>query len=211
MNRLVRGNTNGFSKTLVVNDHTFGRLSQETGLNVYNVLIKLCIQNARATNNENVYKEELGRTYHLLELMRQSRFQLEEETYRPILEYIIDMGLVERFQVFYHFIKASNPSSITRLGYYEMLLWTKVNNEERLTMFSVILSIQFVNTLLLKRVKTLLLYEVVESVFHVSLSFEFVSFNLFLKIHYAVLAVTLTCENSMDSCIFVHSYMMVFI
>jgi hypothetical protein len=117
---------------VVTTANTFGRLSQETGLEECNALIKLCIQNARATNDENVYIEELGRTYHLLELMRGRRFQLEEKTYRPILEYIIDMGLVERFHVFYDFIKASNPSSISQLDYYEMLLWIKVNNEERI-------------------------------------------------------------------------------
>ncbi|KAK2380956.1 pentatricopeptide repeat-containing protein, mitochondrial [Trifolium repens] len=108
----------------------FGRLGRETGLKEYNGLIKVCIKKARATNDENISMEEISKSYYLLKLMRECGFQLEEQTYRPVLEYITDMGLVQEFQLFYDVIQASNPSSISRLGYYEMLLWIRVNNEE---------------------------------------------------------------------------------
>ncbi|CAJ2650451.1 unnamed protein product [Trifolium pratense] len=108
----------------------FGRLGRETGLKEYNGLIKVCIKKARATNDENISVEEISKTYYLLKLMRECGFQLEEQTYRPVLEYIIDMGLVQEFQLFYDVIQAGNPSSTSQLGYYEMLLWIRVNNEE---------------------------------------------------------------------------------
>ncbi|XP_058730510.1 pentatricopeptide repeat-containing protein At4g21880, mitochondrial-like [Vicia villosa] len=108
----------------------FGRLGRETGLKEYNSLIRLCIKKARETDDEYIATDELGKTYHLLKLMRECGLQLEEQTYRPLLEYIIDMGLVQEFQLFYDVIQAGNPSSISRLGYYEMLLWIRVNNEE---------------------------------------------------------------------------------
>ncbi|GAU46174.1 hypothetical protein TSUD_93610 [Trifolium subterraneum] len=108
----------------------FGRLGRETGLKEYHGLIKMCIKKARATNDENISMEEISKAYYLLKLMRECGFQLEEQTYRPVLEYITDMGLVQEFQLFYDVIQGSNPSSISRLGYYEMLLWIRVNNEE---------------------------------------------------------------------------------
>ncbi|KAI5387527.1 hypothetical protein KIW84_073580 [Lathyrus oleraceus] len=108
----------------------FGRLGRETGLKEYDSLIRLCIKKAKETDDEYIAIDELGKTYHLLKLMRECGLQLEEQTYRPLLEYIIDMGLVQEFQLFYDVIQAGNPSSISRLGYYEMLLWIRVNNEE---------------------------------------------------------------------------------
>lgn len=108
----------------------FGYLGRETGVKEYNGLIKLCIKKVRETNDENVCIEEMNKIYNLLKLMRECGFQIEEQTYRPLFEYIIDMGFVQEFELFYDVIKAGNPSSISRLGYYEMLLWMRVNNEE---------------------------------------------------------------------------------
>jgi len=108
----------------------FGYLGRETGVKEYNGLIKLCIKKVRETNDENVCIEEMNKIYNLFKLMRECGFQLEEQTYRPLFEYIIDMGFVQEFELFYDVIKAGNPRSISRLGYYEMLLWIRVNNEE---------------------------------------------------------------------------------
>jgi hypothetical protein len=62
--------------------------------------------------------------------MRKQGLELEEQTYRPLLMYTIDMCMVEEFQFFCHVIKEEIPSSTARLGYYEMMLWLKVNDEE---------------------------------------------------------------------------------
>ncbi|KAJ1393172.1 hypothetical protein SESBI_35221 [Sesbania bispinosa] len=74
----------------------------------------------------------MGKIFHLFKLMREQGLELEEQTYRPLLLYIIDMCMVEEFQFFCHVIKDENPSSVTRLGYYEMMLWLRVNNEEKI-------------------------------------------------------------------------------
>ncbi|XP_061370061.1 pentatricopeptide repeat-containing protein At4g21880, mitochondrial-like, partial [Gastrolobium bilobum] len=108
----------------------FGYLGRETGVKEYNALLKMCVKRARATNDEYISIEELSKAYHLFKSMRECGFQLEEQTYCPLLRYIIDMGLVQEFQLFSDMIKAENPSSTSRLGYYEMMLWLRVNNEE---------------------------------------------------------------------------------
>ncbi|RHN61925.1 hypothetical protein MtrunA17_Chr4g0041891 [Medicago truncatula] len=113
-------------------DYVLDCLSPKQGLKEYNESIQSCIKKFRETDDENVSAEEMSMTYHLLKSMSENGFQLEEQTCRPILEYIIDMGLVQEFQLFYDFIKACNPSSISRLCYYEMLLWIRVNNEEKI-------------------------------------------------------------------------------
>jgi len=113
-------------------DYVLDCLSPELDLKEYNKSIQSCIKKARETDDENVSTEEMSKSYHLLKSMSENGFQLEEQTCRPILEYIIDMGLVQEFQLFNDFIKACNPGSISRLGYYEMLLWIRVNNEEKI-------------------------------------------------------------------------------
>lgn len=108
----------------------FGHLGRETGLKEYNTLIKVCIKKARETSDEYVAIEEMSKAFYLFRRMRECGFQLQEQTYRPVLQYIIDMGLVQEFQLFSDVIKTDNRHSISRLGYYEMMLWIRVNNEE---------------------------------------------------------------------------------
>ncbi|KAL0311054.1 UNVERIFIED_CONTAM: Pentatricopeptide repeat-containing protein, mitochondrial [Sesamum angustifolium] len=48
------------------------------------------------------------------------------------LMYLIDFGMVEEFFFFHELIKHENPDSLPRLAYYEMLLWIRVNNEEKI-------------------------------------------------------------------------------
>lgn len=78
----------------------FGYLGRDTGVKEYNGLIKLCIKKIRETNDENVCIEEMNKIYNLFKLMRECGFQLEEQTYRPLFEYIIDMGFVQEFKTF---------------------------------------------------------------------------------------------------------------
>jgi hypothetical protein len=98
----------------------------------YNALVEICIGKARGAENEDIAIEEMGKVFHLFELMRKQGLELEEQTYRPLLMYTIDMSMVEEFQFFCHTIKEEIPSSTARLGYYEMMLWLKVNDEEKI-------------------------------------------------------------------------------
>ncbi|KAG2397006.1 Pentatricopeptide repeat-containing protein [Vigna angularis] len=100
------------------------------GVKEYNALIKVCIEKARATDDEYIAVNEMSKAFHLFKSMRDFGCPLEEQTYGPLLWYLIDMGLVQEFQLFSDVIKAENPRSASRLGYYEMLLWLRVDNEE---------------------------------------------------------------------------------
>lgn len=110
----------------------FGKLGRETGLKEYNALIGLYIEKARASNDEEIALDQIHKAFRIFESMREQGFQLEEETYGPFLMYLIDMGMVEEFHFFCEFIRKENPRSLSRLGYYEMLLWLGVNNEEKI-------------------------------------------------------------------------------
>ncbi|XP_027346358.1 pentatricopeptide repeat-containing protein At4g04790, mitochondrial-like [Abrus precatorius] len=110
--------------------NVFGHLGRQTGVKEYNALIKMCVEKARATDDEFIAVKEMSKAFHLVKSMKEFGYPLEEKTYGPLLQYIIDMGLVEEYQLFSDFIRAGNPSSAPRLGYYEMLLWLRVNNEE---------------------------------------------------------------------------------
>ncbi|POO00467.1 Pentatricopeptide repeat [Trema orientale] len=110
----------------------FGKLGRETGVKEYNALIKVCIEKARSTADEDVALEQIHRAFRFFKSMKENGFQLEEETYGPFLSYLIEMAMVEEFFFFCEVITDANPGSVSKLGYYEMLLWIKVNNEEKI-------------------------------------------------------------------------------
>ncbi|XP_031280826.1 pentatricopeptide repeat-containing protein At4g04790, mitochondrial-like [Pistacia vera] len=120
----------------VGNDATlneFGRLGRETGVKEYNSLIRICIERAKDCDLEDVALEEhICKAFLLFNFMKEQGFQLEEETYGPLLIYLIDMGMIEEFHFFRKAIESGNSRSDPRLGYYEMLLWIKVNDEEKI-------------------------------------------------------------------------------
>ncbi|MED6191607.1 hypothetical protein PIB30_001886 [Stylosanthes scabra] len=110
----------------------FGKVGRDPGIKGYNALIEMCIEKARESSDEDVVVEELGKVFHLFKLMGERGFRLEEQSCRPLLLYTIDMRMVEEFHFFCKVIKDQNPSLIARLGYYEMMLWLRVNNEEKI-------------------------------------------------------------------------------
>ncbi|WVZ03396.1 hypothetical protein V8G54_024202 [Vigna mungo] len=127
-NRLIKLCAHRLGATKTVN--VFSHLGRKTGVKEYNALIKVCIEKARATDDEYIAVNEISKAFHLFKSMRDCGCPLEEQTYGPLLWYLIDMGLVQEFQLFSDVIKAENPRSASRLGYYEMLLWLRVDNEE---------------------------------------------------------------------------------
>ncbi|OIW03158.1 hypothetical protein TanjilG_11795 [Lupinus angustifolius] len=110
----------------------FGKVGREPGLKGYTTLIEMCIDRARGTDDDDIATEEMGKVFHLFKSMREQGLDLAEQAYRPLLLYIIDTCLVEEFHFFCNVIKDENPSSLARLGYYEMMLWLRVNNEEKI-------------------------------------------------------------------------------
>lgn len=110
----------------------FDKVERKPGVTGYNALVKICIGKAREAENKDIAIEEMGKVFHLFELMREQGLELEEQTYGPLLMYTIDMSMVEEFQFFCQVIKDENPGSTARLGYYEMMMWLKVNDEEKI-------------------------------------------------------------------------------
>nr|GEW07690.1 pentatricopeptide repeat-containing protein At4g04790, mitochondrial-like [Tanacetum cinerariifolium] len=50
--------------------------------------------------------------------------------------FLIDMEMVEEFYYICVKIKRDNPKSLSRLAYYEMLLWIKVGNEDKIVRYN---------------------------------------------------------------------------
>ncbi|KAJ6770551.1 hypothetical protein OIU79_021241 [Salix purpurea] len=110
----------------------FGMLGRETGLKECNALMKMCNEQCWETNDENVAMEQISQVLELFMLMKDQGFPIEEESYGPFLMLLIDKGMVEEFYFFYGIIKDTNPSEIARLGYYDMRLYIRVNDEEKI-------------------------------------------------------------------------------
>ncbi|KAJ0106175.1 hypothetical protein Patl1_19500 [Pistacia atlantica] len=112
--------------------NVFGRLGRENCVKEYNSLIRICIERAKDCDYEDVALEQICKAFQLFNLMKEQGFQLEGETYGTLLMYLIYMGMIEEFHFFRKAIDSGNSRSDPRLGYYEMLLWIRVNDEEKI-------------------------------------------------------------------------------
>ena len=110
----------------------FGKLGRETGVKEYNALLGISMKKARTSDDEEAALEQIYMAFQHFKEMKEQGFQIEEETYGPFLMYLIDMGMIEEFHFFCGVITDENSRSLSRLGYYEMLLWVNVNNEEKI-------------------------------------------------------------------------------
>lgn len=128
-NRLVRNCAQklGTDVTLEV----FGKLGRETGVKEYNALIDICLEKAKTSKDVEIVLEQIAKVYQLFKLMKEQGFQIEDETYGPVLTYLIEMDMMEEFDFFCEAIKDGHPGSYSRLGYYEMLFYVKINDGEK--------------------------------------------------------------------------------
>ncbi|XP_010538848.1 PREDICTED: pentatricopeptide repeat-containing protein At4g21880, mitochondrial isoform X2 [Tarenaya hassleriana] len=113
----------------------FDNLGRSNGPNQYNAMIEHYIENARESSDLEYALDQLGKAFELFKAMRERGFPIEEGTYGPLLSYLIDMGMVEEFEIFKDIILEANPKSSARLGYYEMLFCILANDEERIEEF----------------------------------------------------------------------------
>ncbi|CAA7394501.1 unnamed protein product [Spirodela intermedia] len=109
-----------------------GKLGKETGVKEYNALIGLCIEKARRCVDESDSLIQLQKAFQLFRSMKEQGFQIEEESYGPLLMYLIDMRLIQEFQTFCEIIKDDSRLPNPRTSYFEMLLWIKAGNEEKI-------------------------------------------------------------------------------
>ncbi|KAI3983157.1 hypothetical protein MKX01_030879 [Papaver californicum] len=109
----------------------FGKLGRDTGLREYNAFIEVCIDSAKKSFDEDESLQHIYNAYQILRAMKEHGAQIKETTYGPLLRYFVEMGMVEEFKIFSKFITEANPGAFSRIDYYEMLLWTKVGNEDK--------------------------------------------------------------------------------
>ncbi|XP_019196928.1 PREDICTED: pentatricopeptide repeat-containing protein At4g04790, mitochondrial-like isoform X2 [Ipomoea nil] len=109
----------------------FGKLRRETGLVEYNALIRSCIEKARMMDNEEESLKQLSVAYKFLKSMREQGFQLQEDFYGQVLMYLIDCGMVPEFHFYCELIRDGNADSLPNLAYYEMLLFIKTKNIDK--------------------------------------------------------------------------------
>ncbi|XP_021758797.1 pentatricopeptide repeat-containing protein At4g21880, mitochondrial-like [Chenopodium quinoa] len=115
--------------------HVLYKLGRGTGLKEYNAFIKGCIETARSLKDEKLQIEQILEAYRLLQLMKERGFPIEEDAFGPFLMFLIDMHMDDQFLILLEIIKDEDPSLHPRLGYYEMLFWIEMNNEEKILEF----------------------------------------------------------------------------
>ncbi|KAJ0104845.1 hypothetical protein Patl1_19633 [Pistacia atlantica] len=117
----------------------FGRLGLETGVKEYNSLIRICIERAKDCDHEDVaLEEQIWKAFQLLNFMKEQGFQLEEETYGPLLMYLIDKGMIEEFHFFRKAIESGNSRSDPRLENYLSALCESKRNSEFLQLLETV-------------------------------------------------------------------------
>ncbi|KAK1280861.1 Pentatricopeptide repeat-containing protein [Acorus gramineus] len=127
-NLLVRNSVDKLGSKVAL--EVFGKLGRDTSVKEYNTLIGSCLEKARQSLDEDDFEDQVCYAYRLYTMMREQGFTLEEETYGPFLLFFVDMGMVEEFEYFCKDIKGDNFVSY-RMGYYEMLLWIRVGDEDK--------------------------------------------------------------------------------
>ncbi|KAG6526381.1 hypothetical protein ZIOFF_016364 [Zingiber officinale] len=109
----------------------FEKLGRETGVKEYNTLIKLCIDKARGCRKEEDSLVYINKVHGLFLSMIEKGMPIEEESYGPLLNYMIDKKILLGFQMFIELFKNEIPD-YSRIGYYEMVFWIMVGNEEKI-------------------------------------------------------------------------------
>ncbi|KAH9610959.1 hypothetical protein KSS87_002499 [Heliosperma pusillum] len=107
------------------------KLGRGTSLKEYNAFIKGCIETARNSKDEKAQIAQILEAYRLLQLMKERGFPIEEEVFGPFLIYLIDKHMDDQFILLLEIVKEEDLSLHPRLGYYEMLFWIEMNNEEK--------------------------------------------------------------------------------
>ncbi|KAI4366131.1 hypothetical protein MLD38_022049 [Melastoma candidum] len=110
----------------------FDRLGRETGVKEYDALIRFCIDKARSTNDEDVASEEISKAFRILKTMKEQGFQVTEGTCVPFFSYLIDMCMVKEFHYVAGLIKGDHQNSASRLCYYEMLLYLRIDDDQEI-------------------------------------------------------------------------------
>ncbi|KAL0712781.1 hypothetical protein Bca4012_019759 [Brassica carinata] len=109
----------------------FDRVAKEMSVTEYNAMIGVYFELAEKSHDLEYALDHIEKAFEVLKTMRDRGFQIEESVYGPVLEYLIDMDMVDEFHSFKDVISESSPGLVERLGYYEMLLWIQLGDGEK--------------------------------------------------------------------------------
>ncbi|KAL1196375.1 Pentatricopeptide repeat-containing protein [Cardamine amara subsp. amara] len=110
----------------------FDRVAKEMSVTEYNAMIGVYLEHAEKSKDLDYALEHIDKAFELLKSMRDRGFLIEERVYGPLLDYLIDMDMVEEFHSFKDVIREATPGSVERVGYYEMLLWIQLGDGEKI-------------------------------------------------------------------------------
>lgn len=115
-------------------DATFGafdRVAKEMSVTEYNAMIGVYLELAEKSHDLEYALGHIEKAFEVLKTMRDRGFRIEESVYGPVLEYLIDMDMVDEFYGFRDVISETRDGLVERLGYYEMLLWIQLGDGEK--------------------------------------------------------------------------------
>lgn len=95
--------------------------------------IETYINNARDANDMDEALKLFEKAYMVLQTMSDRYFDFEEDMYGPLLKFLIENKMTEKFQSVYDTIKKKSPTPST-LAYYEMLFWIEVGDKQKIQM-----------------------------------------------------------------------------
>ncbi|CAD5328657.1 unnamed protein product [Arabidopsis thaliana] len=108
------------------------KMGKEVSVNEYKGMIKVCIHSARISDDVEAALYHIRKAIEYLKEINKCGSIIGKGTYVPLLKFLADMGMVEEFQISKDVILEANPDALGKVGYYEMLLWIQVHDEEKI-------------------------------------------------------------------------------
>ncbi|KAK1375309.1 hypothetical protein POM88_031502 [Heracleum sosnowskyi] len=97
----------------------FGKLGRETGVKEFNALMRLCVDKARKTPDDQVILRQIYKAYKVLEIMKEQGFPVKEVTYGPLLVYLLALSESDRKDEVLLLLKSidiTNVSSVNHIS-----------------------------------------------------------------------------------------------
>ncbi|CAH2071642.1 unnamed protein product [Thlaspi arvense] len=111
---------------------SFDRVSREMSVTEYNAMVGVYLERAERSNDLEYALGNIEKAFEVLKSMRDRGFAIEESVYGPLLDYFIDMDMVDEFHSVKDVVTEASPCMVERLGYYEMLLWIQLGDGEKI-------------------------------------------------------------------------------
>ncbi|CAL9238459.1 unnamed protein product [Arabidopsis halleri] len=99
--------------------------------------VLLNIENAQRSNDEEYVTDQIAKAFEIIAAMKGSHINGNEKVYGPLLNFLIDKKMVEEFHMLVEAMRDDSDhywlrEKLARLGYYKMLLWIKLKDEEKI-------------------------------------------------------------------------------